>query len=64
MRGPPRGFELLTPEERAELGARGGTIAQELGTAHRWTHDEAQQAGRRGGLTTQERRRRAKEPTE
>lgn len=51
----------MTPEERAELGARGGNRAHELGTAHKWTVDEAHDAGRLGGRTTQKKKRKKAE---
>jgi general stress protein YciG len=59
MTGPPapRGFAALTPEPRAELGARGGCKAHELGTAHQWSVSEAHEAGRRGGRKTKKKKR-------
>jgi len=57
MTDPPRGFAALTPEQRAELGARGGCKAHELGTAHQWTVSEAHEAGRRGGKKTKTKKR-------
>lgn len=54
---PSRGFAGMAPERRAELASRGGTKSQALGTAHRWTSDEARAAGRAGGLASVARRR-------
>lgn len=42
-----RGFALLTPERRKELGARGGRAAK---TRYRFTPEKAREAGRIGGL--------------
>lgn len=45
----PRGFASMSPERRREIASRGGRCSQGRGTAHRWTSDEAQEAGRKGG---------------
>jgi general stress protein YciG len=42
----------MDPELQREYARKGGQRAQELGTAHRFTSEEAQEAGRRGGLAT------------
>ena len=44
-----RGFATLTPEQRRAISTKGGKAAQAKGTAHRWTSEEAQTAGRKGG---------------
>lgn len=44
-----RGFASLTPEQRREIASMGGRAAQEKGTAHRFTSDEAKSAGAKGG---------------
>lgn len=46
-----RGFASLSPEKRREIAAKGGLKAQSLGTAHRWTKEQAQAAGKAGGLS-------------
>ncbi len=46
---PPRGFAAITPERRREISARGGKAAHAAGTAHKFTTEEAQAAGRKGG---------------
>jgi general stress protein YciG len=46
---PRRGFAALSPERRRELARLGGQRAQALGTAHRFTPEEAAEAGRKGG---------------
>lgn len=45
-----KGFASMSPERRSEIARMGGLRAQEKGTAHRWTPDEAKAAGRKGGL--------------
>ena len=44
-----RGFAAMSPEKQREIARQGGRAAQAAGTAHRWTHDEAQKAGSKGG---------------
>lgn len=44
------GFAALTPEQRKEISARGGRAAHALGKAHRFSSEEAKEAGRKGGL--------------
>ncbi len=56
----PRGFAALSPERLAEISARGGRSAHESGSAHRWTSEEAREAGRKGARSTHARRRKAK----
>jgi uncharacterized protein len=41
------GFARLSPEERAELGRRGGERANATGNTHRWTTEEAAKAARK-----------------
>jgi uncharacterized protein len=41
-----RGFASMTPEQRRQLGSRGGKTAHERGTANRFTSESASQAGR------------------
>ena len=41
-----RGFASMTPEQRRELGSRGGRTAHERGTANRFTPETASAAGR------------------
>jgi general stress protein YciG len=42
----PRGFAALTPEQRRALGSKGGRIAQQRGTAHRFDSVSASAAGK------------------
>jgi len=44
-----RGFASLTTERRREIARQGGQTAQARGVAHRFTIEEAREAGRKGG---------------
>ncbi len=46
-----RGFASMDPVRRREIASKGGKAAHKKGTAHRWSSDEAQEAGRKGGYT-------------
>jgi uncharacterized protein len=48
-RPKPRGFAAMDPERRREIARRGGITAHEKGVAHKFTHEEAVMAGKRGG---------------
>jgi general stress protein YciG len=52
-----RGFAAMAPQRVSELAKRGGVAAHRAGTAHRFTRDEAQAAGRKGGMATHAKRR-------
>lgn len=41
----PRGFAAMTAERRKEVAAKGGKTASANGTAHRFTSEEAREAG-------------------
>jgi len=45
-----RGFASMSPEKQREIASKGGRAAHQKGTAHRWSSDEARDAGRKGGL--------------
>jgi uncharacterized protein len=45
-----RGFACMTAEQQKAISSKGGKIAHERKTAHRWTSEEAREAGRRGGI--------------
>lgn len=45
-----RGFASLDKDTRRRIASLGGRAAHQKGTAHRFTSDEAREAGRRGGL--------------
>lgn len=44
-----RGFASQTKERRLELAMKGGKAAQNSGRAHRFSKQEAIEAGRKGG---------------
>jgi general stress protein YciG len=44
-----QGFARLSVEQRREIARLGGLAAHKKGTAHRWTSDEASDAGSKGG---------------
>jgi general stress protein YciG len=44
-----RGFASMDPEKQREIASKGGKAAHEKGTAHEFTHEEAVEAGRKGG---------------
>jgi uncharacterized protein len=48
-KGRGRGFASMTLEKRREIAGKGGREAHRLGTAHVFTSEEAQVAGRAGG---------------
>jgi uncharacterized protein len=50
-----KGFASLSPEQRRKIASMGGRAAQRSGKAHRFSHDEAVAAGRKGGRIAQER---------
>ena len=50
-----RGFARMTKEQRAEISRKGGIAAHKMGKARQFSSDEAREAGRRGGLSTQRR---------
>lgn len=52
----PRGFACMDPERRRELASRGGKKAHEMGVAHKFSSEEAQMAGKKGGLAPHVRR--------
>ena len=45
-----RGFAAMSMEERKRISSLGGKAAHQNGTAHEFTREEAQVAGRKGGL--------------
>lgn len=47
-----RGFAAMSPEKQRELASRGGKAAHRLGKGHKWTKDEAREAGKRGGAAS------------
>ncbi len=55
------GFSYMTAERQREIAAMGGKAAHRKGTAHEWTREEAQAAGRKGGLSSANKRKAAQE---
>jgi general stress protein YciG len=56
-----RGFAAMDPELVRAISSKGGRAAQDAGTAHQFTSDEARAAGRKGGLATHARLRAKKQ---
>ena len=52
-----RGFAAMDPDKVREIASKGGKAAHVVGTAHEFTSEEAREAGRKGGLMRQARRR-------
>ncbi len=53
--GGKRGFASLAfidPERHKEIASLGGKTAHAKGVAHEFTHEEAVEAGRKGGMAT------------
>jgi general stress protein YciG len=46
----PRGFAAMNPDRVREISRLGGKAAHVKGVAHEFTREEAQAAGRKGGL--------------
>ena len=44
-----RGFASMDPNKQKEIASKGGQAAHAQGTAHEFTPEEAQAAGRKGG---------------
>ena len=47
-----RGFAVMDPARQREIASKGGKAAHEKGTAHRWSEQEAKEAGRKGGAAS------------
>jgi general stress protein YciG len=45
-----RGFASMDSNKQREIASKGGRAAHKKGAAHQWTREEAQAAGRKGGL--------------
>ncbi len=56
-----RGFASMDPTEQRRIASEGGKASHASGQGHKWTADEAREAGRKGGLTS---RRGPSRPTE
>ena len=45
----PQGFATFPPDKQFEVSSKGGKEAWKQGKAHRWTSEEAKEAGKKGG---------------
>ena len=45
-----RGFASMDPELQRAIASKGGKAAHQSGNAHRFTSEEAREAGRKGGM--------------
>lgn len=50
-----RGFAVIDKTLQRQISSKGGKSAQALGTAHKWTSEEAKAAGRLGALKSRDR---------
>lgn len=50
----PKGFAAMSKDKVSAIASRGGKAAHVAGTAHKFTHDEAVAAGRKGGKSRTE----------
>jgi general stress protein YciG len=55
VRGRGKGFASMSPEERSRIAQMGGKAAQATGRAHKFTSEEAREAGRKGGAVSRQR---------
>ena len=55
QKGRGRGFASMSVEKKREIASKGGRAAHAMGTAHKWTSEEAQAAGRKGGSISRRR---------
>lgn len=51
-----KGFASMDPARQREIARRGGKAAHASGHAHRFTSDEAREAGRKGGRSVSQNR--------
>lgn len=47
-----RGFASMDPAEQRRIASEGGKASHASGQGHKWTVEEAREAGRKGGLTS------------
>lgn len=52
----------MSPAKQREIASKGGIIAHQRGTAHEWSSEEAQEAGRKGGQVSRGGRGKLVEP--
>ncbi len=51
-----RGLAAASPETRKRVSSLGGKAARETGRSHRWSKEEAKEAGRKGGSALSKKR--------
>lgn len=51
-----RGFASMDREERRRIASKGGKAAHRLGRAHKYTPEQAREAGRKGGIAVSQNR--------
>ncbi|HXI99500.1 MAG TPA: KGG domain-containing protein [Gemmatimonadaceae bacterium] len=51
-----RGFASMPREKQRAIARMGGLAANARGTAHKWTSEEARDAGRKGGMASHRRK--------
>jgi general stress protein YciG len=57
-RQPCRGsFREIAPEKQRQIASQGGQASHEQRVGHEWTPEKARETGRKGGLSTQRRKR-------
>jgi general stress protein YciG len=54
-----RGFASMDPTKQREIASKGGKAAHLRGTAHKWSSEEAREAGRKGGMASQRKHQQA-----
>jgi len=47
-----RGFASMDPAQQRQIASLGGRASHASGQGHKWTAEEAREAGRKGGLTS------------
>ncbi|HZV62020.1 MAG TPA: KGG domain-containing protein [Methylophilaceae bacterium] len=52
-----RGFASMDPEKQRQIASKGGKAAHQKGSAHEFDSQEARQAGKKGGQSSQGGRR-------
>ena len=61
MSADKRGFASMDKDKQREIASKGGKAAHEKGTAHKFTSEEAREAGRKGGKAASKDRERMAE---
>ena len=51
-----RGFASMDKEQRRLIASKGGKAAHRLGRAHKYTTEQAREAGRKGGIAVSQNR--------